>query len=44
MGISLCDYLNLYKKFIPKSQQSFKLDYIAKNNDCKNFKNARRRL
>ena len=30
MGISLCDYLNLYKKFIPKSQQSFKLDYIAK--------------
>ena len=30
MGLSLCDYLNLYKKFIPKSQQSFKLDYIAK--------------
>lgn len=30
MGLSLCDYLNLYKKFLPKSQQSFKLDYIAK--------------
>jgi DNA polymerase elongation subunit (family B) len=30
MGISLCDYLNLHKKFIPKSQQSYKLDYIAK--------------
>jgi DNA polymerase elongation subunit (family B) len=29
MGISICDYINLYKKFIPKSQQSFKLDYIA---------------
>jgi len=30
MGVSICDYLTLYKKFIPKSQQSFKLDYIAK--------------
>ena len=30
MGVSICDYINLYKKFIPKSQQSFKLDYIAK--------------
>ena len=30
MGVSLCDYMNLYKKFIPKSQQSWKLDYIAK--------------
>ncbi len=30
MGISVCDYLPLYKKFIPKSQQSWKLDYMAK--------------
>ena len=30
MGVSLCDYLLIYKKFIGKSQQSFKLDYIAK--------------
>lgn len=30
MGVSICDYMNLYKKFIPKSQQSWKLDYIAK--------------
>ena len=30
MGISICDYMNLYKKFINKSQQSWKLDYIAK--------------
>lgn len=30
MGISICDYMNLHKKFILKSQQSYKLDYIAK--------------
>ena len=30
MGISLCDYMNLYKKFTYSSQQSYKLDYIAK--------------
>lgn len=30
MGISICDYLLLYKKFISKSQSSWKLDYIAK--------------
>lgn len=28
-GISICDYLDLYKKFAGKSRQSFKLDYIA---------------
>ena len=30
MGVSICDYMNLHKKFILKSQQSYKLDYIAK--------------
>jgi DNA polymerase elongation subunit (family B) len=35
MGVSLCDYMNLYKKFLPKSQQSWKLDYIAKNDTGK---------
>ena len=30
MGLSICDYMNLHKKFILKSQQSYKLDYIAK--------------
>lgn len=28
-GISICDYLDLYKKFAGRSKQSFKLDYIA---------------
>ena len=28
-GISICDYIDLYKKFAGKSRQSFKLDYIA---------------
>lgn len=28
-GISICDYLDLYKKFAGTSRQSFKLDYIA---------------
>lgn len=30
MGVSICDYMNLHKKFVLKSQQSYKLDYIAK--------------
>ena len=29
-GISICDYIDLYKKFAGTSRQSFKLDYIAK--------------
>jgi len=28
-GLSICDYINLYKKFAGTSRQSFKLDYIA---------------
>ena len=28
-GISICDYLDLYKKFAGTSRQSFKLDYIS---------------
>jgi DNA polymerase elongation subunit (family B) len=28
-GVSICDYLDLYKKFAGTSRQSFKLDYIA---------------
>ena len=28
-GVSICDYINLYKKFEGASKQSFKLDYIA---------------
>ena len=29
-GITMLDYLDLYKKFIPVRQESYKLDYIAK--------------
>ena len=29
-GIAMLDYLDLYKKFIPVRQESYKLDYIAK--------------
>ena len=29
-GIAMLDYLDLYKKFIPTRQESYKLDYIAK--------------
>lgn len=28
-GISLVDYLNIYKKFCPSNRESYKLDYIA---------------
>lgn len=28
-GVSAVDYLELYKKFIPKKQESYRLDYIA---------------
>jgi hypothetical protein len=29
-GIVMLDYLDLYKKFIPQRQESYKLDYIGK--------------
>ena len=29
-GISMLDYLDLYQKFIPQKQESYKLDYIGK--------------
>ena len=29
-GIAMLDYLDIYKKFIPVRQESYKLDYIAK--------------
>ena len=29
-GITMLDYLDIYKKFIPVRQESYKLDYIAK--------------
>ena len=29
-GISMLDYLDLYQKFIPQRQESYKLDYIGK--------------
>ena len=29
-GIVMLDYLDLYKKFIPTRQESYKLDYIGK--------------
>ena len=29
LGISICDYINIYKKFESQSEQSWKLDYIA---------------
>tara|TARA_X000000950_G_scaffold110014_1_gene138716 strand:- start:119 stop:2605 length:2487 start_codon:yes stop_codon:yes gene_type:complete len=30
MGIAMLDYIDLYQKFIPVSQESYKLDYIGK--------------
>jgi len=30
LGIAVLDYLDLYKKFIPQRQESYKLNYIAK--------------
>lgn len=29
-GINLIDYIDLYKKYVPREQSSYKLDYIAK--------------
>ena len=30
MGVAMLDYIDLYQKFIPVSQESYKLDYIGK--------------
>ena len=39
-GITMLDYLDIYKKFIPVRQESYKLDYIAKVELGSNGKDA----
>ena len=39
-GIAMLDYLDIYKKFIPVRQESYKLDYIAKVELGSNGKDA----
>lgn len=34
VGITILDYLEMYKKFCPGSRESFKLDYIGKYEKC----------
>lgn len=38
VGITILDYLEMYKKFCPGSRESFKLDYIGKYEGCETTK------
>ena len=38
VGITILDYLEMYRKFCPGSRESFKLDYIGKYEGCETVK------